>query len=163
MQMDVITEKILTAVGGFLELGMPIDAANELERLPPEVKNSTKVLKVCAPIYHAATAWAQLETVARELVKREPDEPGWRVSLAFAVRRSTDLVSAQKILLEAECQHPEDATIHFNLGCYACQLGDLEEAKHRIIHAIKIDPRFRAIALADRDLEPLWDNISTGL
>ena len=160
--MDVDAAKILMAVEGFLELGMPEDAAHEVERLSPAVKDSTDVIRIRAAIYHAANAWAQLEAVTSELVKREPHDPSWWINRAFAARRSTDIPTAKKILLEAELLHPENATIHFNLGCYACQLDDFEEAKRRVTTAIKLDSNYRAIALADPDLEPLWEKIASG-
>jgi len=62
--------------------------------------------------------------------------------------------------LDAEVKHPQDANIQFNLGCYACQLGDLKEAKSRVAAAISLDPRFRLAALDDEDLKPLWDEFA---
>jgi hypothetical protein len=46
---------------------------------------------------------------------------------------------------------------HFNLGCYACQVGDLEEAKIRIGRAVELDAKFKLLALDDPDLEPMWE------
>lgn len=66
------------------------------------------------------------------------------------------------ILLDAEKLHPKHAMIQFNLGCYACQLGNLEEAKSRVAVAISLDGQFRGKALDDPDLEPLWDEIANG-
>ena len=161
--MDIATEKIVTAAIGYLELGMPVDAVGALESLHPEVKNTTEVLKMRALIYHEAETWALLEPMAAELAKREPQELGWWVNWGFATRRTTDIPTARKILLDAERLHPESAIIHFNLGCYACQLGELDEAKRRVSKAIHFDASFRAIAAADSDLEPIWDKISAGL
>ena len=161
--MDIASEKIVTAAVGYLELGMPEDAANELESLLPKEKNTTELLRLRASIYHEAETWALLETVAKELTRREPQELGWWVNWAFATRRTTDIAAARKILLDAEKLHPESAIIHFNLGCYACQLGELDEAKRRVSNAINFDASYRAIAAADCDLEPIRDKISAGL
>jgi Tfp pilus assembly protein PilF len=51
---------------------------------------------------------------------------------------------------------PDNATIHFNLGCYLCQLGDNERAKAHVARAVELDLDFRSKALDDPDLEPLW-------
>jgi len=48
------------------------------------------------------------------------------------------------------------AILHYNLACYECQLGDLGVAKARLRHAFNLDDRFRAKALEDEDLEPLF-------
>ena len=50
----------------------------------------------------------------------------------------------------------------FNLGCYACQLGDIEQAKTRVGKAIELDAKFKLLALDDADLEPLWEQIGGG-
>lgn len=49
--------------------------------------------------------------------------------------------------------------IKYNLGCYACQLGDLEEARGLVAAAIALNGKFRAMALDDPDLEPLRKDI----
>jgi Tfp pilus assembly protein PilF len=48
---------------------------------------------------------------------------------------------------------------HFNLGCYACQLGDIDQAKERVRRSIELDAKFKMLALDDPDLEPLWKEI----
>jgi hypothetical protein len=51
---------------------------------------------------------------------------------------------------------------HFNLGCYACQLGDFANAKKFVGDTIKPDTKFKLLALDDPDLEPLWKEIEGG-
>ena len=63
--------------------------------------------------------------------------------------------AAESILLDAERAHPREATIQFNLGCYACQRGDLPAARRRVDRAIALDPAFREAAATDPDLAAL--------
>jgi hypothetical protein len=77
------------------------------------------------------------------------------VTWAYATRRCESLDAAEKILLAAEAQHPAEATIQFNLGCYACQRGDLATARRRVDRAISLDAKFTAAAATDPDLAPL--------
>ena len=100
-----------------------------------------------------------MEVAARELWKRHPDEPVYWTNLAWAVRRLDSLVAARDILLEAVERFPGDAMTHFNLGCYSCQLGNIEQAKTRVGKAIELDAKFKLLALDDADLEPLWKQI----
>jgi len=53
----------------------------------------------------------------------------------------------------AERGIPITLLLHYNLACYECQLGEMEEAKARLEHALKIDPGMRLMALDDSDLE----------
>ena len=151
-------QKVLHAAMGYLELGMIAEADGELESLPPEDRDRSSVLALRVEIYRTAKKWSLMEVVARELWKRHPDEPDYWTNLAWAVRRSDSMVAARDILLEAVERFPGDAMTHFNLGCYACQLGDIEQAKTRVGRAIELDAKFKLLALDDADLEPLWDS-----
>ncbi len=150
-------DRNLQAAVGYLELGMLEEANNEIECIPPDQKNSSEVLGVRMEIYRAAEKWMLMATVARELLKRHQDQPLFWNHHAYAVRRSTGLEEAHKILSEALEKFPDDSTTIYNLGCYHCQLGDLESAKERVGDAIKLDPQWKIHALNDPDLEPLWE------
>ena len=152
-------QRHLRAAIGFIELGMPEDAVFEIENLPPEDKNRRDVLELRLEIYREAKAWSLMEVVARELWKRHPEEPDYWTNLAWAVRRLDSLVVARDILLVAVERFPSDAMTHFNLGCYACQLGDIGQAKTRVGKAIELDAKFKLLALDDADLEALWKRL----
>jgi Tfp pilus assembly protein PilF len=151
-------DRHLQAAVGYLELGMVEDAANEIECISPDQKNSSEVLGVRLEIYRAAEKWSLMEVVARELWKRHQDQPVYWNDLAWAVRRAESVGSANAILLQAVEKFPEDAMTSYNVGCYACQLGDIEQAKMRVGKAIELDPKFKLLALDDADLEPLWES-----
>jgi Tfp pilus assembly protein PilF len=151
-------EKQLQAAVGYLELGMIEDAANEIECIRPDQKNSSEVLEVRMEIYRASEKWTLMEVVARELWKRHQDEPVYWNHFAWAVRRAESIESANDILMDAVKKFPRDALTRFNLGCYACQMGELKLAKERVRQAIDFDPKFKLLALDDADLEPLWES-----
>ena len=156
----IAIDRHLKAAVGYLELGMIEDAANEIECMPPDQKNSSEVLGVRMEICRAAEKWTLMEVVARELWKRHQDEPVYWNDLAWAVRRAKSLESANDILLQAVEKFPEHAMTHFNLGCYASQLGYIEEAKSRVGKAIELDSKFKLLALDDPDLGAMWEQIS---
>ena len=64
-------------------------------------------------------------------------------------------------LLPAFDKFPKEATIPFNLSCYACQLGQLEAARDWLARAVAINGKEKVMAMAlnDSDLKPLWDEI----
>jgi tetratricopeptide (TPR) repeat protein len=154
-------QRHLRAAIGFIELGMLEDAVSELESVPPEDKNRRDVLEVRLEIYRESKAWSLMEVVARELLKRQPDDPDDWNNLAFSIRRKDSVKAAQTLLLEALEKFPNDAMIRYNLGCYACQLGDLEEAKKLVGDAIRLDAKYKLLAIDDPDLEPLWQQIGS--
>ena len=153
-------ERHLNAAIGYLELGMLDESAGELENLPPEDRTSSAVLCVRMEIYRSAKKWSLMEVVARELWKRHPDDSAYWINLAWVVRRHESIEAAQIILLEALEKFPNDAMITYNLGCYACQLGAMEDAKKFVGDAIKLDSKYKLMALDDPDLESLWETFA---
>ena len=151
----------LRAAIGYLELGMYVEALDELESIQPEERNSSAVLGLRLEIYRAAKNWKMMEVVARELLKRQPDDPDDWNNLAFSIRRKDSVKAAQTLLLEALEKFPNDAMTRYNLGCYACQLGDMEEAKKLVGDAIRLDAKYKLLAIDDPDLEPLWQQIGS--
>jgi tetratricopeptide (TPR) repeat protein len=145
----------LSQARGYLGLGMVEEAAAELDRVPAEAAQQTEVLALRALVLQEQAKWPLLADVARELVQRQPAESGWWITWAYATRRTRSLNAAEAILLEAERTHPREAAIQFNLGCYACQRGDLAEARRRVNQAIVFDESFKEAAAADSDLAPL--------
>jgi len=64
-------------------------------------------------------------------------------------------------LLPAADRFPNQPMIAFNLACYACQLGRLEEAREWLRKAMDVgdEKDIKLRAFDDPDLEPLWANI----
>jgi tetratricopeptide (TPR) repeat protein len=146
---------LLSHARGYLELGMVEEAAGELDRIPELSASDFDVRVLRALVLQEQKHWVRLVPLAAGLAREKPDDAGWWIMWAYATRRSSSLKAAEAILLEAETHHPKEATIQFNLGCYACQLGDLKKARSRVNCAIKLDDHFREATLIDPDLAPL--------
>jgi len=123
------------------------------------MRQAPEILAIRVGIYAALKKWDLMRTVAAKLARDDPDNVHWIVCLAYATRRAGSIDAAKVILLEAVERHPEAAILHYNLACYECQLGGLEVAKARLSHAFKLDGNFRALALDDEDLKPIWDSL----
>ena len=145
----------LSHARGYLGLGLLEEAAAELAALPADEAESIEALTLRALVLQAQQQWLLLQPVAAALVGRQPEEAGWWITWAYATRRVDSLASAEAILRDAETRHPEEPAIQFNLGCYACQRGDLAEARRRVDRAITLDESFRQQATTDNDLAPL--------
>jgi lipopolysaccharide biosynthesis regulator YciM len=150
-------QRQVLASSGYLELGMFDAAALVLEEIAPEDKNRTEVLGMRVQLYMAAKKWDMAAAVASHLVKVEPENEVWWISLAYSVRRVEGVEKAEAILLRAQSIHPKVAMIAFSLACYASVTGRMEEAKARLRQAIDLDKDFRKLALDDEDLKSLWD------
>ena len=151
----MLPKRRLSYAQGYLELGMLAEATAELDRIPAPESAQIEVLGLRLAILQEQQAWPALRDLASQVVSRAPQEAAAWITWAYATRRADSLAAAEQILLSAEVQHPAEATIQFNLGCYACQRGDLAAARERVNRAIELEPKFADAAAIDPDLAPL--------
>ncbi len=157
MPLDPPDLQHLNAAQGFCALGMYEDANAELEEIDPFCRALPEVLEVRLHIYQGASKWELMQQIATRLAEYDPNEPQWVISWAYATRRAESLEAANKLLADAVETFPEEPIIHYNLGCYACQLGDLDSGREHLKRAFALEPKCREIALDDADLQPLWN------
>jgi predicted Zn-dependent protease len=148
-------QRRLSFAQGYLALGMVAEAATELDGIVGPDAQTSDVISVRIAVLHEQKKWPEVRDLASELARRHPTEAAIWVTWAYATRRADSLAAAEKILLDAEGHHPADPTIQFNLGCYACQRGDLPTARTRVNRAIALDQKFARLAATDPDLVPL--------
>ena len=118
MPIEPENQRLLTAAQGYLELGLPLDANEEIESMDADVRHVPEVLAVRVGIYRALEAWPLMQVVARQLALDAPDKPDWTVAWAFATRRADSLDAARLILVNAVERLPGVAVFAFNLACY---------------------------------------------
>jgi tetratricopeptide (TPR) repeat protein len=155
MVLEAQIQRRILASSGFADLGLYQEAVDELEEIPEQAKDSVPVLVAWLEVYQNWQKWGEAVAVADRLIEKDPEDPSWFVALAYATRRARDLSSAREILQGAAAKFPGCAVIHFNLGCYAAQLGELEQARRYLAAAIDLDQSFAELAKSDPDLEPL--------
>ena len=161
MPLDPNDQRHLQAAQGYIALGMHLDANEELEQIDAAFRHLPEVLAVRLAVYQSAKRWELATVVAKQLAAGAPEDPQWPISLAYATRRLESIEAAKAILLEATAKHPDEPIIHYNLGCYACQLGELDAAKDYLMRAFELQPKCLEMALDDADLAPLWRMIAT--
>jgi tetratricopeptide (TPR) repeat protein len=145
------------AAVGYVELGMFQEANDQLENIDPFNRAAPEVLAVRIAVYQGLKKWELMREVAKRLAEFQPNDIQWTVSLAYATRRADSIQGAKQILLNAESNFPKEAIINYNLACYCCQLGEIENAKNYLQKAFEIDSTWRLQALDDEDLRPVWD------
>ena len=156
MPLELSDQKHLEAASGYVQLGMYLEADAELDKIDPFCRAAPEVLAVRLEIYAGLEKWELMQVVAKKLAEHDPQSVQWAISWAYATRRAQSIEAAKEILMQALQRHPDEAMVHFNLGCYASQLGDLMLAKAHLKRAFVIEPKCRLMALHDPDLEPLW-------
>jgi tetratricopeptide (TPR) repeat protein len=152
-------EQHCQAAAGYVELGMFLEANTELDKIDPFNRAAPEVLSLRIAIYRGLEKWELMQEIAKRLADFQPDEIQWTISLAYATRRADSIRAAKEILLTAEPKFPKEAVIKYNLACYFCQTGDIQNAKNYLKEAFEIDLSWRMAALEDKDLKLLWESL----
>jgi tetratricopeptide (TPR) repeat protein len=144
---------------GYVELGMFLEANAELDKIDPFSRAAPELLALRLAIYRGLGKWELMKEIAKRLADFQPDDIQWPISLAYATRRADSIQAAKEILLSAESKFPKEGSIKYNLACYYCQLGDVQNAKRYLKKAFEIDSNWRMAALEDEDLKLLWESL----
>jgi tetratricopeptide (TPR) repeat protein len=153
-------EKRIEAAMGYFELGMLNDATQELEVLGHRERLS--VLSVWSAALRMARRWPEMLSLTRKMVELYPDEAECWISLADATRNSGSLPEGLSLLETAHEHFPNDGHILFQIACYCCQLGRLDEARNAVRRAVSCNRVWKKVAIQDRDLTLLWPEIKSG-
>ncbi len=102
------------------------------------------------------TPWPEMLSLTRKMVELYPADAECWVTLADATRNSVSVQAGLELLETARQHFPDDGHILFQIGCYCCQLGRLDEARTAVQGAVSNNRVWAKIAVQDRDLSPLW-------
>lgn len=147
---------------GWLELGNPDEAARELDCVSAENQEHSEVLELRWEMSARQKQWEQATHFADRLINIAPDRASGWIQRSYALHEMRRTKEAWDNLLPVAGKFARDSTIPYNLACYACQLGRLEDARQWLERAMKVGERKRIVAMArqDADLRPLWGEIA---
>ena len=145
-------------------LGDPVEALAELDLLPDEFRRRLEILTLQWSACTALRRWDAAWTVAHAQWSHHPGAVESWIHRSYAARRRSggSITEAFGLLEPALERFPGEPILHYNLACYLAQMGREDEAWQRFRGALEVgDPiEFRAMALADEDLKPIWGRIA---
>lgn len=151
----------LNAAEGWLGLGNTEEAWHELAKVSLEVLSHPDVLRVKYHLYEKAKNWERAAETAQLLCQIIPEAPfGW-IHLAYALHELRRTREAYNVLIPLVDRFPEEYVIRYNLACYCCQLGELEEARAWLRKAIALigSDTIKEMASSDPDLASMKEEI----
>ncbi len=154
------TRQILEAAQGYFSLGLFDEVIEELDGLRGEDAEAVAAVALRIEAFQARKDWGLARELAEEMARREPAKPEWWIAWAYALRREKTIQDARGVLWEAVQLHPAVDLIQYNLACYACVLGELDEARRLLARALALAPGCRAMARRDEDLKALWGELA---
>lgn len=153
----IAPEKHLAYALGYLQLGLHKDAHAELDALPAESSATGPVLTVRLELAMAEEAWERVVELSPDLIGIDSAQERPWVAWAYALRELNRINEAQETLL-AGIRLIDDPSpvVEYNLACYACLLGEIQEAKQLLVSVVARDKSWREIAREDPDLAALF-------
>jgi predicted Zn-dependent protease len=144
--------RTMLAASGWLDLGLPEGALEELNRLSPSDRNRPEALELKLQAQMDAKAWNAAADLARVLCVRQPANARYFLHAAYCLHETGDTLAARNQLLSGPKALLEMPMFHYNLACYHWTLGEQERARTHLSRAIAMDESYREAALTDRDL-----------
>ena len=152
MGVGMVTKQVIRAATGWLELGMPDDALEELSALMGEEKGERRVLELKLAAQMAKGDWSPASETALELCELAVDEPDFFMSAAYCLHEAGRTAEARKCLLRGPGILGDFTVYHYNMACYLWTLGEKVSARAHLDKAVAMDEGFLEAARADRDL-----------
>lgn len=141
----------LSAAAGWLELGAVDEAESEVSRIAPANRDHPGVLDLRWHILAERKNWEAALEVARLHLHAAPSSPAPWIHQSFALHELKRTEEAFAELLPQADRFANVGTIPYNLACYTCRLGRLEESRHWLRRAAKVQGRKETLAMASTD------------
>ncbi len=149
--------RTLLAAQGYCELSMFDEALDELGTLPADAQQHPTVVELRLVTLMQAKRWRQALAAGRELTRIAPEKNIGFIHSAFCLHELGKTEEARAVLLSGPAALHAEPVYHYNLACYACVLGQLEQARQHLEQSIVLDKKFRDYAQSDPDLKALRD------
>ncbi|HZJ38503.1 MAG TPA: hypothetical protein VFD18_04965 [Chthoniobacterales bacterium] len=152
----------LEAAKGWIILGDLKEANRELDRITQTQQKHPDVLEVRFAIYSKARKWVVCMELAAAMLDLAPERPTAWINSAQTLHELKQTQDAWNALYAVRERFPKVATIPYNLACYACKLGRIDDSRKWLRKAVALGgDQFRRMALAEADLQPLWKQIES--
>lgn len=148
-------ERCLNAAEGYLQLGMPEEAAVEIGMLPRKVRGELRSAELELAAEMMLKHWNRGAELARLLCHLKPSKKAYFLHAAYCIHETGDTLAAKSFLMSGPKSLMKDALFHYNMACYSAVLGAPDEAERYLIDAFSLDPELRKTAKSDPDLKGL--------
>ena len=109
-----------------------------MARIPVALQEELEVQELWVDVLMELKVWKRVVRMARTVTAKKPESERAWIAWAYALRELQQIEEAQEVLLRAEKLHGrKSGVLHYNLACYACLLGDQDEAERRLNEAIE--------------------------
>lgn len=151
--------RIRKAVEGYLELGLPGLAEEEIEGIPANWSQHPVALDCRLALQMHRHQWAEAVETGLQGCAAKPGQTSFFIHTAFCLHELGRTEEAHLLLISGPAALHHEPLFHYNVGCYLTVLGRPGEAEVHLTKAFRLDQSLRHFAKKDRDLQPLWPSL----
>jgi predicted Zn-dependent protease len=120
MPLESPDKDLFDAAVGYTQLGMFLEANEQLENIDPFNRVAPEVLALRVDIYRGLQKWDLMREIAGRLCEFDPRNLQWVISYAYATRCSESVEAARNILINSLPKFSQESIIYYNLAQSRC-------------------------------------------
>jgi predicted Zn-dependent protease len=156
---DVSRDRVLSAAGGYAELGLPDMAWEEVNSLSDDERNRPEVQELILGLLICQHRWDEAIETGHRLCKNGSMTPATYIHTAYALHETGRTSEAQTTLLAGPESLRTEPVFYYNLACYLAVTGNLLDAEVALKTAFRMDASLRLHARIDPDLKDFMELI----
>lgn len=151
----VRVQRVLREAEGYLELGLPKQALDALERLKEPGTFRGHQLFLIGEALKNLGRFGDAAKALEEAADLWPSKVDIWLSLGWCYKRSGRLEHAISALERARHIDAEQAIVYYNLACYYSLSGQKARALDHLSRALSIEPDYRDMIGDESDFDPI--------
>ena len=143
----------MNRIEGYCDLGMWEDAEQERAALGTLLDHNPAGRELKLRILMGTGDWPRAVKLAMDLANEFPEQGHWFTHTAYCLHELGRTQEAREFLMTGPSSLKDDPLFYYNLACYECMLGRLDEARLLLGKAIERDAGLAKLARTDPDLK----------
>lgn len=145
------------AAEGYLALGMPRDALDELDEIGAQRKLDVHALRLRLRALKGLGDWLPCVNLASVAARRYPEEGEFFLHWAYALRKARPGDGAREVFEAAPEPLRRSGFLQYNLARFEAQDGNVEVARGYLREAFRLNPVMALSARHDPALKTIWN------
>lgn len=161
------TLRKLVEAEGYLQLAMPKEALEALDRVTPSEEFSFEYFLLRGLALRDLQRYSDALVPLKKAAQRKGDDVTLCLALGWCLKRTDQLPGAIETLHRAQQSHPDEALLQYNLACYYSLAGERAEAVSWLKRALVLSPQMRELIPEEADFDalrgdPQFEEIAAG-
>ena len=140
---------------GYLELGMPQQALDNLGRLGGVENLGPRGLFLRGEALRELQRYGEALATLKKAADAMPGVVDVLLSLAWCYKRTGRVDAAIESMEQALEMEPDRALLHYNLACYLSLAGNKTRALTHLSRAFELESEYRALVDSEPDFDPI--------